>query len=625
MKLYDMEQWYRIGLGILVIVVGIVMPVMGQKEVEEKKAPEEVEQVKGVLSRPSLYVLPEQTVDPDKHRLWMRGELAYPAQPDDVWEGGVHFGHYFIDGDVDRWTNFYSGFGFGLHLRKALYYLFSVRYGLFYGQAYGVEPFPRRSALLNEQDVFAGYGPENPWFAMYRTRFLSGSVEGIVNLGNLLFHQQTTRWNYNVAIGVGAASYNTYLNLRDEHGNIYQDLLNKVGWTYEKFNSNRGRREIKNTIKRIYDKTFETPGPKKAGIFRINDQINFNAMFTFSAGVAYKVNRRFNIGFEHKIIWIDSDYLDGIKWRTNLDQSNNVDIGHYTHLIFAFNLGNLKEKAEPLYWLNPLDFMYQDIASVKRRPVLELTDTDGDGVVDMFDKEPNTPAQAPVDVQGRALDSDQDGIIDLYDEEPYSPPGYEVDEKGRALLPEEDRPVTKRDMEQIVQNVQMNAGCCPPSWFFPMIHFDRNSYCIKPEFYPQLKQVASVMQQHPDLCVAVVGYTDARSADNYNLVLSYNRAKAVVDFLTTNFAIPRHRFKLMYEGESKPLIPKADQLTGQRRERVEYLNRRVEFRVCRPDDINMTRPEGPPAGSCDEYDPDESSYIPTSVPKKYRGVKSGRF
>ena len=44
--------------------------------------------------------------------------------------------------------------------------------------------------------------------------------------------------------------------------------------------------------------------------------------------------------------------------------------------------------------------------------------------IDMLDQEVNTPAGAPVDTRGIALDSDGDNIADYKDKEPYSPPGY---------------------------------------------------------------------------------------------------------------------------------------------------------------------------------------------------------
>ncbi len=569
----------------------------------------------------------DQTLDPENHRQWKTGKAIYPSKPRDMWELGVHLGHFAIDGDVDRLTPFYSGFGFGVHARKSIYYIFSLRYSLFYGQAYGLEPQPYRSSLLPEQDVFKGYGPENAWFPSYRTRMGNASIEVVMNLGNLLFHKASNKWNLNVAVGTGVAAHDTYLNLRDENGRIYNNLIGSSGWTLDKFDTRQGRKDIKSQLKSIYDNTYETQGPKKKGLFRFQDKYNVNGSFTVSVGISRKINDRFNIGLEHKVLTVDNDYLDGIKYRTNVDQTNNLDIGHYTRLILAFNVGNKKKKVEPLYWLNPLDFAFNDMAELKKRPKLDLTDSDEDGVLDMFDEEPETPANCPVDVKGRALDSDGDGIIDCKDDEPYSPFGYDVDEKGVAQIPDDVKPLNKDEVTKIVENTVTAQGprCCTPKWFLPMIHFDLDKYCIKPEFYPHLQHIATVMKQNPDLCVTALGNTDSRNSNDYNRVLSYNRAKAAIDYLTSNYNIPRSRFKLMYGGEESPMAKNAENLRGKKKEYAEYINRRVEFRVCEDGDIDMARPEGPEAGHCDEYKPMDDTYVPSSTSPMYRGNKTSGF
>ena len=145
-----------------------------------------------------------------------------------------------------------------------------------------------------------------------------------------------------------------------------------------------------------------------------------------------KSSKGLNIGIEHQVFLSDNDYLDGIKWRTSLDQTNNLDIGHYTHLVIGINLGNFDKVTEPLYWMNPIDAAFNDIANLKSQPQLDLADEDQDGVIDMMDMELDTPDGCPVDTRGVLLDSDGDGMADCEDKEPYSRPGCPVDEFGIA-------------------------------------------------------------------------------------------------------------------------------------------------------------------------------------------------
>src|SRR5690606_36492206 len=107
---------------------------------------------------------------------------------------------------------------------------------------------------------------------------------------------------------------------------------------------------------------------------------------TASLGVSRKLSKRINIGLEHQVMLSDNDMLDGIRFRTAYDQTNNNDIAHYTNIRVGINLGNFDKVSEPLYWLNPLNYQMNDIAELKQRPVFDLTDSDGDGVIDMLDQ-----------------------------------------------------------------------------------------------------------------------------------------------------------------------------------------------------------------------------------------------
>jgi len=142
-------------------------------------------------------------------------------------------------------------------------------------------------------------------------------------------------------------------------------------------------------------------------------------------------------------------------------------------------------------------------------------------------------------------------------------------------------------MSSTINSMANRTDC--GKWFLPMVHFDSDKYSIKPEFYGHLHHVANVMKMCPSTCVSAVGHTDLRSGNDYNRVLSYNRAKAAVDYLVTNYGIDRSRFNLMYGGEETPIS-----VTGQSNN---LMNRRVEFRVCQPGDNDMGRPAGPSAGS----------------------------
>ena len=278
-----------------------------------------------------------------------------------------------------------------------------------------------------------------------------------------------------------------------------------------------------------------------------------------------------------------TDYLDGVDFRWR-------DIMNYTAIRLNFNLRGGGKKAEPLYWINPMDVVLSNISELKARPVFDLTDTDGDGVIDMIDQEKDSPAGAAVDTRGMTLDSDKDCVADYMDQEPYSPPNLSVDGNGVAQVPDSPDYVTRDDVEGMINNAFAGGGggTSIADWFLPMVHFNIDSYSVRYADYGNLANIAQVMKANPNIRVVVQGYTDKTASESYNQVLSYNRAKAAVEHLVNNHNIPRDRLVLNYGGETENLVP----TNGS-----SFMNRRVEFRVATPNDYDMARPDGPDAGS----------------------------
>ena len=79
------------------------------------------------------------------------------------------------------------------------------------------------------------------------------------------------------------------------------------------------------------------------------------------------------------------------RWRTPNDLTQYRDMLNYTNIRLNFNIGKKDDsRSEPLWWVSPLDMIAEDLAEVKARPILDLTDDDEDGVINMLDQEPNT-------------------------------------------------------------------------------------------------------------------------------------------------------------------------------------------------------------------------------------------
>ncbi len=543
----------------------------------------------------------EMTVNPEQNKLWRTGQSRYSAKPRSMWELGIHAGPAFISGDVE--APFPAGYGFGLHLRKAINYTLSWRVDVTYQSSKGYDA--RSFNFLEAERTYQQNYLDEPGLTAYtdettnadnihrnyKSNILDISFEGILNIGNILFHNPSNKWNFYGVLGGGLDLPKTHVDLlHDGQPYDFSGVISGLD-----LNTSSGRNEARKRLKDLLDGDFETPGGVEKDIITIGNNKTVIPHVHVGVGLSRKLSKRINIGFEHRIMLSDNDLLDAFEDRTDLDESTSNDIAHYSSLRLGINLGSFEKRIEPLYWVNPLDGPLNDIADLKQRPKFDLTDTDGDGVIDMTDQEINTPAGCAVDTRGVTLDSDGDGVVDCKDQEPYSPPGFEVDAKGVAQNAE---PYLTEDEVVDLINQRTAALDANLNWFLPMIHFDLDKYYIKPEFYGALHNIAAVMKSHPDIKVVATGYADNRNPSDYNNVLSYNRANETVNYLVNNYGLPRTRFIVNYGGEESPLAKglKDTHNTNREQEIGHYVNRRVEFRVATSTDTEMSRPAGPEAG-----------------------------
>lgn len=87
------------------------------------------------------------------------------------------------------------------------------------------------------------------------------------------------------------------------------------------------------------------------------------------------------------------------------------------------------------------------------------------------------------------------------------------------------------------------------------VYFESGSDQIKPESTPTLKEIGTMLADHPELRLSIEGHTDSDGVDEYNMTLSQNRANAVRGYLITNFNIASDRLQTQGFGETKPVSP----------------------------------------------------------------------
>ncbi|MBQ5974329.1 MAG: OmpA family protein [Bacteroidales bacterium] len=103
------------------------------------------------------------------------------------------------------------------------------------------------------------------------------------------------------------------------------------------------------------------------------------------------------------------------------------------------------------------------------------------------------------------------------------------------------------------------------------INFDFDSYRLRPESKQPLYDVAMMMKAYPEMLIKVYGHTDSLGTENYNNVLSLQRANAVIKYLKSQ-GIDGSRMEPEGCGKKYPIDTNQ---TPQGR----FRNRRVEIEV----------------------------------------------
>ena len=178
-----------------------------------------------------------------------------------------------------------------------------------------------------------------------------------------------------------------------------------------------------------------------------------------------------------------------------------------------------------------------------------VPDTDGDGINDEDDSCPTVPGV--LKYHGCPIpDSDGDGINDEQDKCPTQPG------------PKENQgcPVVKKIIEEKIKSDAQK------------IYFRTGSYELLQKSYEPLDDVLKILHDDPNLKIEIEGHADNVGSAEMNLLLSENRAKAVLTYLKTKGNLNADRLIAKGFGLSRPI---ADNKTDKGR----ASNRRVELKL----------------------------------------------
>lgn len=103
------------------------------------------------------------------------------------------------------------------------------------------------------------------------------------------------------------------------------------------------------------------------------------------------------------------------------------------------------------------------------------------------------------------------------------------------------------------------------------IHYDFDSYELRPEARKALQQISEHMKKFEGLRLVIEGHCDERGTAEYNLALGERRARAAYEFLIL-LGVGSDRMQIISYGEERPLDPRTNESAWAQ-------NRRAEFKV----------------------------------------------
>jgi len=465
---------------------------------------------------------------PQQNEFW-NGSYNFPAKPRNMWEIGVSGGMFTVSGDVAAKL---PTIGFAAHVRKAFGYVFSLRLQYLNGTGKGMnwlgsENFGSNPAWNTNLPVGKRYfSPErlnngtvitsdrngntsvnrDRVFYNYKVHMQDLGLQGIITLNNVRFHKKKTGMVIYGGGGVGVSWFKTMVNALDASGNPYRTLFNSTA-----SGTHSNRKTVLKALKAGMDKTYETAADNEGTRRPKLGDNTLKPSGTVLAGVAFKLSNRINIAIEDRWTFVKTDLLDGQRWQEHPwgDAVLTSDFDSYNYASIGVNVNLGGKSVEPLWWVNPLDYAYDELRNHRnvKIPKNDCNDADGDGVCDHLDREPNTPAGCPVDTHGVTKDTDGDGVPDCKDKQLITPTECQpVDADGVGKCPEPD--CCKNAAAQVKE------PACPCD--YPSLSFKGTSLVLSGDNKAMLATVASKLKANPNCTITINGYPETSKASQAN-------------------------------------------------------------------------------------------------------------
>jgi len=429
----------------------------------------------------------------------------------------------------------------------------------------------------------------NPAFGIQGS-FLAGALAGVADSA------MDSRTDWGILLGQGIDRGGVYFKSNFYQGsvNLYWNITNTIFGMNKYFRSKLSGKPMRDRKVSLY--TFLGAGinAAKSEVYRrqtgeVDTSFLFKRDYTYNfvvpvgLGLKFKASKSIDVGLEASYNFTFTDELDG--FRFDHPNKRKDDFFSYMGVTVSYKIGTKKYDKEHTEWRNPTEILFGEIERLDKKVDKLYKDEDGDGVSDVFDKEPNTAEGMKVYGDGSSVDNDGDGIPDKADLEPFSDKDAKVDEFGRSLDGDNDGVPDHRDLEPNTakgnltnfqgitigkpaeKDTAIGTGTGDP--YLPSVFFAFDQSEIQKVYHYDLQQVARVIRENAGIRLRVVGYCDEKGNDPYNDDLGIRRAKEVISYLSRNYNFPEGMFVAESRGKRKQEKTK------------DYINRRVDFEIIR--------------------------------------------
>ncbi len=301
-------------------------------------------------------------------------------------------------------------------------------------------------------DLSVSFPLKNSFYLTFRTMLgtLSGNERSASRNLNFSSRIQTygieTSYNFNhflnekraidpyLSLGFDALVFNSKADLFDANGNQYYywssgDIMDRAETPENLASANK--------LQRDYD--YETD-IRKSGITGATEFDKFSFTVPFGAGVNMRLSHRFHVhlGATYNILltdWVDGVTTEGVG---DYNGPGKVEGFLYSHVGLSFDLSDHKNSIDP----------GEDGISDEELSDLANGDSDLDGIKNLQDECPETPAGIEVDEKGCPFDEDNDGVPDFKDLELGTDSTMVVDTNGVGLTQEEIGMIALRFLDE---------------------------------------------------------------------------------------------------------------------------------------------------------------------------------